>query len=125
MKTALFIITGLVLMAQTYWLLAWAIWGAPTNVWEYLALFGSLLLILAGITYIWKKAVGTYMALASLALIWSFYLPAIIVSMRSILAGFAVVRSVDSARIFVVFGLLIASTTVVMRGAIRQLTRKP
>jgi hypothetical protein len=122
MKSTLFIITGLVLTAQTYWLLAWAIWGAPTNVWEYLAFFGSLLLIAAGIIYIWKKTIGMYMICASLVLIWIFYLPAIIVSVRSILVGFAYVQSADWARTVIVFGLLIASTTIAARDARRHLS---
>ena len=116
MKSALFIITGLVLMAQTYWLLAWAIWGAPTNIWEYLALFGSLLLIFAGVTNIWKKAIGNYMALASLILIWSFYLPAIIQVARILLVRLAPVQY--WARILIVFGLLIVTTTIATRDTI-------
>jgi hypothetical protein len=124
MKTTLFIITGLVLTAQTYWLLAWAIWGAPTNVWEYLALFGSLLLIVAGITTAWKKAMGSYMALASSALIWSFYLPAIIQVARVTLVRFALVHIGSWVRIVLVFGLLIWTTTIAIRDTIEHARSK-
>ncbi len=121
MKSALFIFTGLALTAQTYWLLAWAICGAPTNVWEYLAFFGSLLLIAAGITYIWKKVVGAYIVCGSLLLIWSFYVQAFIVSMRSVMVGYASVGIADLLRTLVVYGLLIATTVGAVRDAMRSL----
>jgi hypothetical protein len=124
MKSALFIVTGLVLTAQTFWLLAWGIYGAPTNVWEWLAFFGSLLLITAGITYIWKKIIGAYIVCGSLVLLWSFYVPAIIVSVRSVLVGYAVVGTADWLRTFGIYGLLIAATTVAARDTVRHVKSK-
>lgn len=123
MKSALFIVTGCVLTAQTYWMLAWAIWGAPTNVWEYMAFFGSLLLIATGITCIWKKTFALYMALASLALIWSFYLPTIIVTTKRLMLGRAAAGAFDFLRIAIVYGLLIASTMLAVRSTARQRRR--
>ena len=85
MISATYIVTGLLLLAQTYWMLAWAIWGAPTNIWEYLALLGSLVLLIAGILHIWRRRAATYLAAISEALIWCFYLPTLYVTFREIL----------------------------------------
>jgi tetrahydromethanopterin S-methyltransferase subunit D len=123
MKSGLFIITGLVLMAQTYWLLAWAIWGAPTSAWEYLALFGSVILIAAGITHIWKKTLGIYIAIAALLAIWCFYLPAIIVTTRTMLTSAAVPDPRWILTIGCVFAPLIASTILAIRDATDRLRR--
>jgi hypothetical protein len=81
-----YIVTGLLLTAQTYWMLAWAIWGAPTNTWEYLALLGSLTLLIAGILHIWRRRAATYLAAISEVLIWCFYAPTLFFTFRSILS---------------------------------------
>jgi hypothetical protein len=120
MKTALFIITGLVFTAQTFSLLAMGVYGAPTNVWEWFALLGSVMLIAAGVIYAWKKVIGAYIACGALVLIWSFYIPAIIVSIRAILVGYASVGIADLLRTLGLYGLLAASTTVAVQDTMRH-----
>ncbi len=72
--------TGIAFTLQTYWLLMWAIWGAPTCVWQYVALLGALGLAVGGAINIWKSYTTVYAAVICELLIWSFYLPALIVT---------------------------------------------
>jgi hypothetical protein len=113
MKLALYLITGLVMTAQTYWLLMWAIWGAPTSFIEYVALLGGLCLLLAAILSIWLKRLSAWLAFASILMMWCFYLPAFFVCIfRSPNAAWDVM---SVARLGVVLFLLLASSTFAMR----------
>jgi hypothetical protein len=63
----------------------WAIWGAPTSVWQYVALLGALGLTVVGVISIWKPRVTVHAAVICELLIRSLYLPALIVTVRQAL----------------------------------------
>jgi hypothetical protein len=66
------VLAGGATAAQGYWLLMWAIWGRPTHPVQYVALLGSLLLIVAGVMMLTRRRA---VVLASFALVftWSFW----------------------------------------------------
>lgn len=52
------------------------------SVWQYAALLGSLGLTVVGVINIWKPYTTVYASVICELLIWSFYLPALIVTVR-------------------------------------------
>ena len=117
MISLLYMVTGITLTAQTSWLLLWAVWGAPTSVWEYIALLGSLLLFVAGIMNVWKLSAAIYLVAFSEILIWSFYLPTIFVTIRSSIdpKNSSTFTLETFIAFFVVYGLLGFSTAIATR----------
>jgi hypothetical protein len=75
----LYMATALATGAQVYWLMMSSIWGAPTSRTQYVALCGSLALILAALLAICKARAAITALCASVA-IWSFYGPALVVA---------------------------------------------
>jgi hypothetical protein len=118
----LYIVTGFILAAQTYWLLMWAIWGAPTNASESLALLGSLILFVSGIIHIWKPLRALYVIAVSEILIWCFYLPAIFVTIRQSIDPTSTATFTPGTlfAVLVVYALLILSTAITSRKLISK-----
>jgi hypothetical protein len=58
----------------------WAIWGRPASASEYVALPGALILIVAGFSALFSKRACTIIAAVACALLWIFYLPALVVT---------------------------------------------
>ncbi len=76
----LYLTTALATGAQVCWLLAWSIWGAPTSRTQYVALCGSLVLLIAALLAIRKARAAATTALCASVAIWSFYAPALVVT---------------------------------------------
>jgi hypothetical protein len=76
----LYMTTALATGAQVYWLMMWSIWGALTSRTQYVALCGSLALMLAALLAIWKARAAATTALCASVAIWSFYGPALAVT---------------------------------------------
>ena len=77
----LYLVTAVATGAQVYWLLMWAIWGAPTSPTQYLSLCGSLVLLIAASLAKWKPRMAAVTALCAIAAIWCFYAPALVYSL--------------------------------------------
>ena len=84
LAAALYVVTAFATAAQVYWLLAWAIWGAPTTPLQYVSLGGSLGLLVAGIVAMWKARFAGFTAAGASVAIWCFYAPAVIYTVRSL-----------------------------------------
>jgi len=54
----------------------WSIWGAPIYVVMYIAMLGSVLLLVASAVMLLNRKIGIRVALLATILLWSFYLPA-------------------------------------------------
>jgi len=73
----LYALTGLATGVQLGYLLSWAIWGAPTSPLQYVALLGSVALLVAAVLSMWKPRAATTVALGGSLLLWCFYGPAL------------------------------------------------
>jgi hypothetical protein len=73
----LLIITSMLTGWQTYWLIMWAVWGAPIHPVQYLALLGSVIQIISGILLLLGKIRGVWLAIFGLGLSWCFFAPAL------------------------------------------------
>ena len=83
---ALYLVTGAVTGFQVVRLLMWAVWGAPTSPIQYVSLVGSAVLCVASGVTLFKPRLAAKIALAAVATIWSFYVPALIQSLPNIAA---------------------------------------
>ena len=113
----LYVTTALATGAQVYWLLMWSIWGAPTSRTQYISLCGSLALLIAGLLAIRKARAAATTAFCASVAIWSFYGPALLVTLVRLLNSTLasnpsrVVRLLESSLLALIpVGLLIAST---------------
>ena len=77
MAALLYVLTGIATAVPVVWALSWAVWGAGTSLTEYLSLFGSFILIVAGLVCLSNRRSAARVALVGAVAIWSFYLPAI------------------------------------------------
>ena len=72
----LYTITAIITGFQIYSLLTLAIWGVPTHSVQFIAFFGSVVLLIAGYVSLFGSRRGGYIAFAACLLLWSFYAPA-------------------------------------------------
>jgi hypothetical protein len=70
---ALFLITGVLTAAHVYYLLSWAVWGAPTHPLQFVSLLGSMLLVLAAFVALFNLRISRKLATIGLVAIWPFY----------------------------------------------------
>ena len=77
MTFLLYLLTAIMTALPVLFMLRWAIWGAPTSVWQYVSLLGSCLLVLAGFVSVSHRRVAARIAVVAVAAIWSFYLPVV------------------------------------------------
>ena len=84
LASVLYVVTALATGAQVYWLLAWAIWGAPTSPLQYVSICGSLVLLIAGILVKPRPRAAAFTALGASVAIWCFYAPALIHTLTSL-----------------------------------------
>ena len=77
-RAGLYAVTAVVVGWQTFRLMMWGVWGKPSNVWEFVALFGAFVL-LYGAAAAYDKALRGEKIAASFGcvLVWCFYGPAI------------------------------------------------
>ena len=83
----LYLIAGGLTGFQVYSLVALAAYGAPVSPLEYLSLLGSLALIVAGYLSLFRPRAAARLALVAALVIWCFYAPATLNSVRARLAG--------------------------------------
>jgi len=74
---AIYFVTGIVTGYHLYTLLSFALYGAPFNLLELLALLGSFCLLIAGYVSLFRPRVAARVALIACLVMWSFYGPAI------------------------------------------------
>jgi len=73
----LYALTAIATGVQLWYLLSWAIWGAPTSPLQYVALFGSVVLLVAAVFARWKPRIAAIVACTGAFLLWFFYGPAL------------------------------------------------
>ncbi|MGA8623024.1 MAG: hypothetical protein WB660_31430 [Candidatus Sulfotelmatobacter sp.] len=73
----LYFVAGAVTGFQVYTLLSFAVYGAPINPLELVALLGSFCLLIAAYISLFKPHAAAKLALVSALAIWCFYGPAI------------------------------------------------
>ncbi len=73
----LYAATAIATAVQVYWLLMWSIWGAPTSVTQYVALLGSLILLIAAVLHPIRDKIANVTAAIGLVALWCFDLPAL------------------------------------------------
>ena len=83
----LYLIAGLLTGLQVYSLVALGAYGAPVSPLEFLSLLGSLTLLVAAYVSLWRPRAGARVALIAALLIWCFYAPATLNTVRGRLAG--------------------------------------
>jgi hypothetical protein len=66
-------VTAIVTGVQLWWLMSWAIWGAPTNPLEYIGLIGSVVLLVATFLGLRRHRTVQFIALCGLLLLWPVY----------------------------------------------------
>lgn len=79
----LFLIAGALTGYQVYALVALGAYGAPVSPLEFLSLLGSLALVGAAYLSLWKPRVAARVALLAALVIWCFYAPATLSTVRS------------------------------------------
>ena len=89
----LLVLSGGATAVQVYWLVMWGIWGRPTSPLEGLAILGSVVQVVAGISLI-AGARWLIPTAIGLLLTWLFYAPALVVTAR---AGLSQIRAEPSA----------------------------
>ncbi|MGC0777808.1 MAG: hypothetical protein WCD68_11420, partial [Candidatus Acidiferrum sp.] len=65
--------TAIATGVQLWWLMSWAIWGAPLSPLEYIGLLGSAVLLVAAVVGLRKRRIVHFLALGGLLLLWPFY----------------------------------------------------
>lgn len=78
MTVLLYLATALTTATQVYFLTAWSMWRRPITPSQFIALVGSLVLLVAALMVRWKPRLASILALCSCVLIWCFYAPAIV-----------------------------------------------
>jgi hypothetical protein len=108
-----YLLTALATGYQLFWLRMWGVWGRVPSPLENLACIGALGLFIAAFETRWRsQRFAAWFALGSLALLWTFYVPATYQTLRA-----------DSGREFLLlvlvppallmFATLIATATVI------------
>lgn len=85
---AIYFVTGIITGYHLYALISFALYGAPFNLLELLALLGSLCLLIASYISLFRPYAAARVALIACIVMWSFYGPAMakIVRAKSIQA---------------------------------------
>ena len=78
MVRLLYFVTGIATAIPVVLALGWAVWGAPTSPLEYLALLGSLVLVISASIPSTKRRLAARVALVGALAVWSFCLPAMV-----------------------------------------------
>ena len=79
----LYFVTGVVTGFHLYTLLSFAVYGAPVNWLELVALLGSFCLLIAAFVSLFRPAGAARLALVACLLMWCFYAPAIAKTVRA------------------------------------------
>jgi hypothetical protein len=87
----LYFVTAVVTGFHLWSLLSFALYGAPFNLLELLALLGSSCLLIAAYISLFRTRAGARVALIACLVMWGFYAPAIAKLVRTKLAKPAVV----------------------------------
>ena len=83
---------------HVYTLMALAVYGAPLNPLEFVALLGSVGLLIASYVSVFRPYAAARIALIAALMVWSFYGPAIAKLTRARLAGVAVAGLLQQQR---------------------------
>ncbi len=75
----LYALTAIATGVQIWYLLMSSIWGAPTSPLQYIALIGSIVLLIAAVMSHWKHRASAVASAGGLVLLWLFYGPALYV----------------------------------------------
>ena len=73
LASAIYGATAIATGVQLWWLMSWAIWGAPITPLEYVGLLGSVVLLVATFPGCQKLRYGQFIVLCGLSLLWPFY----------------------------------------------------
>ena len=79
----LYFVTGVITGFHVYTLLALTVYGVPFNPLEFVALLGSLCLLIAAYVSVFKPYAAARLALLACLALWCFYGPAIAKSIRT------------------------------------------
>lgn len=90
----LYFVTAIVTAFHLYSLLSLAVYGAPVNPVEMIALLGSLGFLIAAYVSLFRAHTAARIALISALAVWCFYAPAIAQVIRTRLAAAAIVHLV-------------------------------
>jgi hypothetical protein len=102
----LYFVTGVVTAIPVMWALGWAVWGAPISPLEYVALLGSLILVISALMPSAKRRLAARVAFVGALAVWSCYLPAVV--------GMAKVRVTDQELSLSVFRWMPSSSALVI-----------
>lgn len=72
-----YLATGLLAAWQVYRQIMWAVWGAPTSLWEGVAVAGALILLFAVPTIFARSFAGVVVGGIGCAQLLSFYIPSL------------------------------------------------
>jgi len=75
------VLTGLLCGFQVFSIMMMSMWGAPTSVTHSIAFWGAVLLVIAGFLLLLGFWHASWFALSSLAMLWTFYAPALFVTL--------------------------------------------
>ena len=65
--------TAIATGVQLWWLISWAIWGAPINPLEYVGLLGSIVLLVATVLGLRRYSNVQLIVLCGLIMLWPIY----------------------------------------------------
>ena len=110
----LYAITGVSTGAQVFRLMMWGVWGRPVAGLEGISLLGSLVLLVAAFVSLSRARRAAWVAFVATLLMWTFYGPVVVVSLRGIARA--------SQLVYFLPALLLIGTTVhaVMAGPLRE-----
>jgi hypothetical protein len=75
---ALYVLTAVVTGLHVFYLMMWAIWGAPTSPLQYVSLIGSVVLLLSAVAAFFNRRLAAAIAIVGSVMVWSFYAPALV-----------------------------------------------
>lgn len=83
MLRLLYLFTGAATAIPVVWALGWAVWGAGVSITEYVSLLGSLILVASAAVSSSRRTFAARLALIGAVAVWSFYMPALWVSLNT------------------------------------------
>lgn len=104
------VLTGLLCGFQVFSIMMMSIWGAPTSVTHSIAFWGAVFLVIAGFLLLVGFWHASWFALSSLAMLWSFYAPALFVTL-----GQFTLAQLSAVFMLVPPSLLLVSSFLVLR----------
>jgi len=105
MTAILLIICGLAIGWSAYQNLMWAIWGKQNLWYEYVGFWGCPVMLLSGIIALKSIKIGTYMSSLGCAMMLFYFVPGLIVTLRTVRDGEAMMGPTKAALLVVIIAL--------------------